>query len=96
VTFPVTNTGRGAGTEVAAVSAPLPASAQEPPKRLVGWARVKLAPGESKTVSVAVDPKYLSIFDEAADKWKLVPGSYNFMVGGSSQVLPLLPEICRP
>jgi beta-glucosidase len=31
----------------------------------------------------------LSIFDEAADGWKLVPGSYMFMVGGSSQELPL-------
>jgi beta-glucosidase len=55
----------------------------------VGWSRVTLAPGESKQVSVAIDPKYLSIFDESADKWKLVPGSYTFMVGGSSQDLPL-------
>jgi len=89
VTFTVTNSGSVAGTEVAEIYAALPTSAQEPPKRLVGWSRVKLAPGESKTVSVAVDPKYLSIFDEAGDKWKLVPGSYTFMVGGSSQDLPL-------
>jgi beta-glucosidase len=89
VTFKVTNTGSRAGTEIAEVYAALPASAQEPPKRLVGWSRVKLAPGESKIVSVAIDPKYLSIFDEAGDKWTLVPGSYTFMVGGSSQDLPL-------
>jgi beta-glucosidase len=36
-----------------------------------------------------VDAKYLSIYDEAADGWKLVPGGYTFMVGGSSQELPL-------
>ena len=60
---------------------------------LVPATSVQLAPGESKTVSVAVDPKYLSIFDEASDKWKLVPGSYTFMVGGSSQDLPLTKEI---
>jgi beta-glucosidase len=89
VTFKVTNTGSMAGTEIAEVYAALPASTQEPPKRLVGFSRVPLAPGESKTVSVAVDPKYLSIFDEAANKWSLVPGSYSFMVGGSSQDLPL-------
>ena len=77
------------GTEIAEVYAGLPASTEEPPKRLVGWTRVKLAPGESKTVSVAVEPKYLSIWDEAAAGWKLVPGSYTFMVGGSSQDLPL-------
>jgi beta-glucosidase len=89
VTFKVTNSGSRAGAEIAEVYAALPASAEEPPKRLVGWSKVHLEPGESKQVSVAVDPKYLSIFDEAGDKWKLVPGSYTFMVGGSSQDLPL-------
>ena len=89
VTFTVKNTGSRAGTEIAEVYAALPASVGEPPKRLVGWSRVKLNPGESREVSVAVDPKYLSVFDEAADGWKLVPGEYSFMVGGSSQALPL-------
>ena len=93
VSFTVTNSGSRAGTEVAEVYAALPASAQEPPKRLVGWSRVTLAPGESKQVSVAIDPKYLSIFDEGTNKWKLVPGSYTFMVGGSSQDLPLTKEL---
>jgi beta-glucosidase len=93
VTFRVTNTGSRAGAEIAEVYAALPASAEEPPKRLVGWSKVQLAPGESKEVSVSVDPKYLSIFDEAADKWKLVPGRYGFLVGGSSQDLPLSKEI---
>jgi beta-glucosidase len=89
VTFKVTNSGSKAGAEIAEVYAALPASANEPPKRLVGWTKINLAAGESKTVSVAVEPKYLSIFDEAGDQWKLVPGSYTFMVGGSSQDLPL-------
>jgi beta-glucosidase len=89
VTFKVTNTGSRDGIEIAEVYAALPASAQEPPKRLVGWARVKLAAGESKTVSVPVEAKYLSIFDEAANSWKLPSGEYHFMVGGSSQDLPL-------
>jgi beta-glucosidase len=93
VTFTVKNTGSRAGTEIAEVYAALPASAGEPPKRLVGWSRVKLNPGESREVSVAVDPKYLATFDEAADGWKLVPGSYMFMVGGSSQALPLNEKI---
>ena len=89
VTFTVKNTGSRAGVEIAEVYAALPASAGEPPKRLVGWSRVKLNPGESREVSVAVDAKYLSIFDEAADGWKLLRGEYSFMVGGSSQALPL-------
>ena len=89
VSFTVKNTGSRAGTEIAEVYAALPADAGEPPKRLVGWSRVQLNPGESKDLTVTVDPKYLSIFDEASDAWKLLPGSYTFMVGGSSQDLPL-------
>jgi len=90
VSFTVKNTGNRAGGEIAEVYAALPADAGEPPKRLVGWSKVWLNAGESKYVSVRVDPKYLSIYDEAASGWKLVPGAYTFMVGGSSQNLPLV------
>jgi beta-glucosidase len=89
VAFVVKNTGNCAGAEIAQIYAALPVSAGEPPKRLVGWSKVRLNPGESREVSVSVDPKYLSIYDEAQDVWKLVPGSYNFMAGGSSRDLPL-------
>jgi beta-glucosidase len=50
---------------------------------------VCLEAGESKEVSVSVDAKDLSIYDESAAGWKLVPGGYTFMAGGSSQELPL-------
>jgi beta-glucosidase len=89
VTFTVTNTGNRDGAEVAEVYASLPSSAGEPPKRLVGWSKVKLNHGESKEVSVEVDPKYLSIFNVEQNGWQLLPGDYAFMVGGSSQSLPL-------
>ena len=89
VTFTLTNTGSRAGAETAEVYASLPASASEPPKRLVGWRKVALAPGESKEVTVEVDLKYLSIWDVKQHAWELIPGDYAFMVGGSSQSLPL-------
>jgi beta-glucosidase len=89
VTFTVTNTGNRAGAEVAEVYASLPAAAGEPPKRLVGFSKVKLNAGESKEVSVDVDPKYLSIFNVEQNGWQLLPGDYGFMVGGSSQSLAL-------
>ena len=89
VSFTVKNTGSRAGAEIAEVYAALPASAGEPPKRLVGWSKVWLKAGESKEVRVSVDAKYLSLFDESAGGWKLVPGGYTFLVGGSSQELPL-------
>jgi beta-glucosidase len=89
VRFTVKNTGARAGAEIAEVYAALPESANEPPKRLVGFSKVELAPGESKEVSMRIDPKYLSIFDVDADAWKLLPGSYTILVGGSSKQLDL-------
>jgi beta-glucosidase len=89
VTFAVKNTGRRAGVEIAQVYASLPVSTGEPPKRLVGWSRVSLKPGESKEVTVDIEPLFLSVFDVAKKGWQLAPGDYTFMAGGSSQNLPL-------
>ena len=89
VTFTVANTGNRSGDEVAEVYVSLPAAAAEPPKRLVGWSKVPLNAGESKEVTVDVDAKYLSIFNVQQNGWQLIPGEYGFMVGGSSQSLPL-------
>lgn len=88
-TFTLANTGARAGAEIAEIYASLPAGAQEPPKRLVGWSKVRLNAGEQRTVTVEMDPKYLSIFDVQKDQWMLVPGDYTILVGGSSQDLPL-------
>jgi beta-glucosidase len=93
VTFTVANTGKRAGAEIAEVYAMLPEQAGEPPKRLVGFSKVKLGPGESREVTVDVEPKYLSIFDEKQNRWELLPGAYTIAVGGSSQDLPLKQEL---
>jgi beta-glucosidase len=92
VSFTVSNTGHRNGAEIAQVYAALPASAGEPPKRFIGWSKEWLKAGESKDVNISVDPKYLSIYDEASG-WKLLPGAYVIMVGGSSQELPLTQKI---
>jgi beta-glucosidase len=89
LTFTVKNTGSRDGAEIAEVYAVLPPSAQEPPKRLVGWSKVGLKAGESREVTVEVDHQYLSIFDVNKNGWQLLPGEYTFLVGGSSQNLPL-------
>jgi beta-glucosidase len=96
VSLTVRNTGKRAGTEIAQVYASLPDAAGEPPKRLVGWARVELAPGESKEVSIPVDHDRLTVYDEASDSWKLVPGNYTVMAGGGSQDLPLHQQVTLP
>ena len=88
VSFTLKNTGTRDGAEIAEVYASLPASAAEP-KRLVGFSKVPLKAGESKEVTVEINPKYLSIFNIEQNGWQLVPGEYAFMVGGSSANLPL-------
>ena len=91
--FTLKNTGKRGGMEIAEVYAALPEGSGEPPKRLVGWSKVPLGPGESKEVNVRIDPKYLSVYDEATSSWKLLPGDYTFYVGGSSQNFPLQRKI---
>jgi hypothetical protein len=40
-------------------------------------------------VTLALDPKFLSIFDERKDEWELLSGEYKIFVGGSSRKTPL-------
>jgi beta-glucosidase len=94
--FTVTNTGKRRGAEIAEVYVSLPAAAQEPPKRLVGWSKEKLGPGESRELSVEIDPQFLMVFDEQSNAFKRVPGTYIFAVGGSSQDLKLTREVTLP
>jgi beta-glucosidase len=89
VRFKVKNTGSRAGEETAQVYLTLPASAQEPPRRLVGWSKVALGPGEQKDVTVNVEPQMLSIFNADKNAWEIVPGEYKVWAGGSSRDLPL-------
>jgi beta-glucosidase len=89
VRFTIKNTGSRVGTEIAEVYARLPQGADEPYKRLVGWKRIELSAGESRTVTVAVDTRPLQTFDEASESWNLAPGAYQVMVGPSSDSTPL-------
>jgi beta-glucosidase len=89
----VTNTGKRAGAEVVQAYVGLPASAnavgaQQPPKRLVGFGKVQLAPGASRQVTITIDPAAhnhpLSVWNEAQKKWVSPAGQYTIWVGRSS------------
>ncbi|MDE2436399.1 MAG: glycoside hydrolase family 3 protein [Sphingomonadales bacterium] len=68
--FRVTNTGARDGTDVAQIYITLPGKA----RRLAGWSRVALKPGESRTITIAVDPRILANFDAARQRWVVSPG----------------------
>jgi beta-glucosidase len=90
VSFTLTNAGKRKGAEVAEVYAAIPDAAGEPWKRLVGWRKVELAPGEAKTLTVPTEGLAMSVWDESAKKFVMTPGAYKVMVGGSSVELPLV------
>jgi beta-glucosidase len=91
-TFNVRNTGERAGTEIAQVYVRLPAATSENFNRLAGWQRVPLAPGESKTVTVTLEPLALAVFDPAKDAWRWPEGAYTISAGPSSSELPLIAQ----
>ncbi len=89
VRFAVRNAGARAGEEIAEVYSTMPATSGEPPKRLVGWVKVRLAAGEEKQVVVEVPRARFSIWEGATKAWVVPEGTYMVMVGPSSQELPL-------
>ena len=88
-TFTVKNAGTKSGVETAEIYSSMPVATGEPPKRLVGWLKIALSPGEQKTVSIDLSMDKFAIWDEAAHKWTVSPGDYSIMVGPDSLNLPL-------
>jgi beta-glucosidase len=85
--FTVRNDGRVAGAETAEVYLGVNYSG-EPPRRLVGWQKVYLKPGESRPVQVAITERAQSVWDTAHNDWLYVPGSAVY-VGASSRDIRL-------
>jgi beta-glucosidase len=88
-TLTIANTGQRAGTEIAEVYAELPAAAGEHYKRLAAFQRVHLGPGESKTVTLDLNPLCLSIFNVDKNAMEMLPGEYKIVAGSSSADTPL-------
>ena len=84
VHFTLRNTGKRRGMAVGQVYASPAESRWEAPKRLIGFAKVDLAPGESKAVDVDVDPRLLATFDDTAHTWRIAGGRYRLALGASS------------
>ena len=88
VSFNLQNTGSIAGAEVAQVYLGFPASAGEPPRRLVAWKKVLLQAGEKQAVTLTIDANDnshpLSIWSTASNGWMTLNGDYTVYVGNSS------------
>ena len=59
-----------------------------PVRELKGFARVELAPGESKTATITLTRNDLAYWDPNSRQWTVTPGGYVFWLGSSSRDLP--------
>ena len=85
VSVRVKNTGTRAGTTVIQVySGALPAPVETPKAKLVGFAKVALDAGAEQTVSIPVERRLLSYWDERRSKWVTPKGRVQIAVGFSS------------
>jgi beta-glucosidase len=85
----VTNSGKAEGAEVVQLYIACPAAAEEPPKQLRGFDKVRLKPGESKTVAMTLNKDSLAAWDSDEHAFKVYPGAYTIMVGASSRDIRL-------
>jgi hypothetical protein len=94
VSFDVTNTGNVAGGEVAELYVSDPSAQTDRPEReLKGFAKVRLAPGETQRVTLNLDARAFSYWDAKAHKWIIDPGKFVLRVGDSSENTPLHADI---
>jgi beta-glucosidase len=90
VQFDLTNTGKREGAEVAQVyvgskGAPVP----RPAKELKGFAKINLRPGETRRITVTLDRRAFSYYDDATKQWRADPGQYDVLVGRSAATIEL-------
>lgn len=94
ITLSVENTGTYPGGEIVQVYLSLPDSAvYRPVKELKSFAKVKLKPGEKKQISMELSEDSFQWYDPIADRWSVENGTYQVLIGASSQDIRLTGEI---
>jgi beta-glucosidase len=85
VSVDVTNTGNVAGKEVVQVYVHDQKSRLiRPPRELKGFAKIELGPGETKTVTIALDFRSFAYYDPAYKRWVTEDGDFDILIGSSS------------
>ncbi len=94
VSFDVTNSGGVEGAEVAQLYVSDPsAKTTRPERELKGFEKVDLAPGETKHVTISLDARAFSYWDESSHNWTIDPGKFVIRVGDSSENTPLQADL---
>jgi beta-glucosidase len=86
VRIAVRNTGDVRGTEVVQLYVhDEQASLPRPPQELRAFAKVELAPGEERTVSLALGPRAFAFWHPGRRAWHVEPGAFELRAGRSSR-----------
>jgi len=86
VSVDVTNTGQRAGQEIVQLYVrDVAARVARPEKELKGFAKVALAPGETKTVALTLDQAALAFWEDYRHAWVAEAGAFEALIGSSSQ-----------
>ena len=94
VHFEVTNTGSRAGAEVAEVYVgDRHSSVPRPKKELKGFAKISLAPGETRQVTVKLDRRAFAYYDVKGPDWKVEPGDFDVYVAQSAAQIELTGKV---
>jgi beta-glucosidase len=85
VSVDVTNTGKLAGQEVVQVYVHDHKSGLvRPPRELKGFAKIELQPGETRTVTIALDFRSFAYYNPAYKGWITEEGEFDILIGSSS------------
>ena len=94
VSLTVTNTGAHDGAEIVQVYIAKPgAEIFRPAQELKAFARVPLAAGESRTVTLPLDDKAFRYWNTRTDGWEIEGGRYEVRVGASSADIRLTANV---
>ena len=94
VSLTVTNTGARDGAEIVQVYIAKPgAEIFRPAQELKAFARVSLAAGESRTVTLPLDDKAFRYWNTRTDCWEVEGGRYEVRVGASSADIRLTANV---
>lgn len=90
VSFQVKNTGKMNGDEVSQLYVRLPETGVVMPlKELKGFQRNTIGKGETKKVEIAIQKEQLRYWDDQQEKFVIPSGTYEWMVGTSSEDIRL-------
>ena len=100
VSFDVTNTGRRAGADTPQLYVAAEGSAA--PRRLAGWTKLTLEPGETRRVTLTAEPRILADYDTSLPGWRRAGGTWRVMVardaldGSTAVQTTLSPQTLKP